>query len=204
MNQNLTLKNIDYLKIEDSSLYGCDQLWYAKPWQRLSGCGPTCATMMVLYQTDLKKAPKTKEEAISVMNVIWKYVTPGFGGINRLDRFYTGLSKYFTSLNLPYTKHNLEVSKLVEHRPSLSEVSKFIQSGLREDAPIAFLNLNNGKVHNLEAYHWVLIVGIDVEGTDHVLVHILDGGERLIIDLALWLETTTSSGGFIYYTFVSP
>jgi len=68
------------------------------------------------------------------------------------------------------------------------------------DAPIAFLNLNNGKVHNLEAYHWVLITGLDLSHPSIVLAHILDGGVPLIIDLSLWLETTTSSGGFVYFT----
>ncbi len=200
MNNELTLKNIDYLRIEGSELYGCDQEWYGKPWQRLSGCGPTAASMISLYQIHPKKKPKTIEDAKATMNIIWNYVTPGFGGINRLDRFYNGYSKYLTSLNIVHFNHALEIPKNIEHRPDLSQVISFIRSGLEDDAPVAFLNLNNGKVHNLDAYHWVIINGLDLSDPNAVYAYILDGGKRLVINLSLWLETTTASGGFVYFT----
>ncbi|NTW95641.1 MAG: hypothetical protein HGB31_03380 [Erysipelotrichaceae bacterium] len=200
MNDLLTLKNIDLLKIEGTELIGCNQEWYSKPWQRLSGCGPTAASMIALYQIDPKKSAKTLDEAKATMNRVWQYVTPGFGGINRLDRFYNGFSKYLGSMNLTHQHHAFEIPKEVTHRPHLSQVVDFIVAGLSVDAPIAFLNLNNGKVHNLEAYHWVLITGLDLSHPSIVLAHILDGGVPLIIDLSLWLETTTSSGGFVYFT----
>jgi hypothetical protein len=200
MNEYLSLKNIEALKIEGSDQYGCDQEWYSKPWQRLSGCGPTAASMMALYQVHPNPLAKSIDEAKAVMNEVWNYVTPGFGGINRLDRFYKGYEKYLATKNLSHHNHFLEIPKLVAHRPSLKEVTDFLVNGLSADAPIAFLNLNNGKVHNLEAYHWVLITGLDLSDPSMAMAHILDGGERLIIDLSLWLDTTTASGGFIYFT----
>jgi hypothetical protein len=199
MNEYLSLKNIEALKIEGSDQYGCDQEWYSKPWQRLSGCGPTAASMMALYQVHPNPLAKSIDEAKAVMNEVWNYVTPGFGGINRLDRFYKGYEKYLATKNLSHHNHFLEIPKLVTHRPSLKEVTDFLVNGLSADAPIAFLNLNNGKVHNLEAYHWVLITGLDLSDPSMAMAHILDGGERLIIDLSLWLDTTTASGGFIYF-----
>jgi len=201
MNELLTLKNIEYLKIVDSDLIGCDQDWYGKPWQRLSGCGPTCASMMALYQVNPSKAPKTMDEAKTTMNAVWHYITPSFGGINRLDRFYNGFSNYLNTLNLPHTNHALEIPKQIALRPQLTEILDFIMTGLKQDSPIAFLNLNNGKVHNLEAYHWVLIIGLEQSSPDEALVHIVDSGKHMIIDLSLWLKTTTSSGGFVYVTF---
>lgn len=200
MNEYLSLKNIEALKIDGSDQYGCDQEWYSKPWQRLSGCGPTAASMMALYQVHPNPLAKSIDEAKAVMNEVWNYVTPGFGGINRLDRFYKGYEKYLATKNLSHHNHFLEIPKLVAHRPSLNEVTDFLVNGLSADAPIAFLNLNNGKVHNLEAYHWVLITGLDLSDPSKAMAHILDGGERLIIDLSLWLDTTTASGGFIYFT----
>lgn len=200
MNDTISLKNIEALRIEGSELYGCNQEWYSKPWQRLSGCGPTTASMIALYQVHDHQGPKTLEEAKAMMNAVWEYVTPGFGGINRLDRFFKGYDAFLASRQLKHACFALEIPKLKTQRPSLTSVTEFLTKGLLADAPIAFLNLNNGKVHNLEAYHWVLITGIDMIDAHHVMAHILDGGERLVIDLGLWLETTTSSGGFIYYT----
>lgn len=199
MNDYLTLKNIEALKIDGSDQYGCDQEWYSKPWQRLSGCGPTAASMMALYQTHPNHSAKTMDEAKAVMNELWNFVTPGFGGVNRLDRFYKGYEKYLASKQLSHQNHFLEIPKVVSQRPTVKQVTDFISEGLNADAPIAFLNLNNGKVHNLEAYHWVLITGLDLSDPSTAMAHILDGGERLIIDLSLWLETTTASGGFIYF-----
>jgi len=195
-----SLKNLEYLRIEGSELYGCNQEWYGKPWQRLSGCGPTAASMIALYQFNQKESSKTLEDAKAVMSTIWTYVTPGFGGINRLDRFYNGFSKYLLSQNIVHTNHALEIPKNSSLRPTLSQVVDFILSGLEADAPVAFLNLNNGKVHNLEAYHWVVITGMDLSDPNSIRIHILDGGQRLNIDLSLWLETTTASGGFVYFT----
>jgi len=200
MNDYLSLKKLEALKIEGSDLYGCDQEWYSKPWQRLSGCGPTAASMMALYQVHSNPNSKSIDEAKAVMNEVWNYVTPGFGGINRLDRFYKGYEKYLSTKNLSHLNHFLEIPKVVSHRPTIQVVTDFLTEGLSADAPIAFLNLNNGKVHNLEAYHWVLITGLDLSDPTKAMAHILDGGKRLIIDLGLWLETTTSSGGFIYFT----
>jgi len=200
MNDYTYLKDIEALRIEGSDQYGCDQEWYSKPWQRLSGCGPTAASMMALYQIHPNPQAKTLDEAKAVMNEVWNFVTPGFGGINRLDRFYKGYEKYLSSKNVAHQNHALEIPKSVSHRPSLLTVTDFISEGLAADAPVAFLNLNNGKVHNLEAYHWVLITGLDLSDPSKAMAHILDGGQRLIIDLSLWLETTTSSGGFIYFT----
>lgn len=200
MNDTLSLKNIEALRIEGSDLYGCNQEWYAKPWQRLSGCGPTTASMIALYQVHQELGPKTLDEAKAMMEAVWDYVTPGFGGINRLDRFFKGYDAFLASRQLSHACFALEIPKLKSQRPSLAKVSDFLSKALKADAPIAFLNLNNGKVHNLEAYHWVLITGIDRIDDQHLMAHILDGGQRLVIDLALWLETTTSSGGFIYYT----
>lgn len=200
MNDTISLKNIEALRIEGSELYGCNQEWYAKPWQRLSGCGPTTASMIALYQVHKHPGPKTLDDAKAMMNAVWEYVTPGFGGINRLDRFFKGYDAFLASRHLKHACFSLEIPKLKTQRPSLVEVTEFLTKGLMADAPIAFLNLNNGKVHNLEAYHWVLITGIDRIDAHHVMADILDGGERLVIDLGLWLETTTASGGFIYYT----
>ena len=85
-------------------------------------------------------------------------------------------------------------------RPALSSVVDFIAKGLDSDCPIAFLNLSNGKVSNLDRWHWVTIVGLETDqDNNHVSAQIFDGGKEFEIDLKLWYETTTLSGGFVFF-----
>ena len=54
------------------------------------------------------------------------------------------------------------------------------------------LGLFNGKVSELDRWHWVTIIGMDGP-----MVHILDSGREFPIDLSLWYETTKKRGGFV-------
>ena len=57
---------------------------------------------------------------------------------------------------------------------------------------MAFLNLHNGRVKELDYWHWVTITAL--EDTTAV---ILDSGSALRIDLRLWYETTKRRGGYV-------
>lgn len=51
----------------------------------------------------------------------------------------------------------------------------------------------------LDRWHWVTIIALEyTKNGDHALVSILDNGEIIDIDLALWYKTTTKGGGFVY------
>ena len=85
-------------------------------------------------------------------------------------------------------------------RPALNEVVDFLRSGLRQDAPVAFLNLCNGEEENLHRWHWVTVVGMEyaADGSQAVL-YTLDEGRKKTVDLGLWLKTTVLGGGFVYF-----
>jgi hypothetical protein len=89
------------------------------------------------------------------------------------------------------------------HRPSFDQITEFINFALKNDRPIAFLNLHNGKVVNLEAWHWTLIVESHLDSESGSTVMILDNGEKKTIDLRLWYDTTTNDGGFVYFANVN-
>ena len=90
-----SIANLDLFKIKDDTtdkiFIGCNQEWFSDERQRLSGCGPTTAAMLVHYYLYVKnkpnKVPCIKSSMLSLMEELWKYVTPG----NRVFQ----LLKYF-------------------------------------------------------------------------------------------------------------
>jgi hypothetical protein len=197
----LTLQQPEIFEIMDSKTqqlyYGCDQDWYTTKWQQVSGCGPTVATNMVIYI--LKKQYATRAEYVELMRDVRKYVTPTIGGVNRTSIYYRGLARCFSN-----NQHNMEYRYLnvpkKAHRPSFEQITEFINHAITHDHPVAFLNLHNGKVINLESWHWTLIIEsfLDKESNQNT-VTILDNGEKKTIDLKQWFENTANDGGFVYF-----
>lgn len=204
---NQEIKQIDIFKIQNTStkawFYGCYQDLYISKWKRLAGCGPSVASNLVLYHMAKHgiSAPSSQEACVSLMNEVWKYVTPGFQGVSSTQHFTKGLMKYFEAKKILSEMHIIDVSKNKINRITLDEVICFIQEGLNQDSPIAFLNLHNGEEKNLDQWHWVNIVSLNTtDDLRDAMVDILDDGKRFEINLALWLETTQQGGGFVYIT----
>ncbi len=197
----LTLQHPEIFEILDSKTqklyYGCDQDWYTTKWQQLSGCGPTVATNMVIYI--LKKQYSTRAEYVQLMRDVRKYVTPTIGGVNRTSIFYRGLARCFSNNQYAMEYRYLNVPRKA-HRPSFEQICEFINYALSHDRPVAFLNLHNGKVVNLESWHWTLIIESHLNKDDqHTMVTILDNGEKKTIDLKQWYDLTANDGGFVYF-----
>ena len=56
------------------------------------------------------------------------------------------------------------------------------------------------KEKNLDAWHWVTVVGVlycDLD--DKLEITICDEGILKKINLSLWIETTKNEGGFVYF-----
>ena len=68
----------------------------------------------------------------------------------------------------------------------------FVRRSLERDCPVAFLNLHNGVVKELDWWHWVTVTALEDGRAD-----LLDSGEALTIDLRLWYATTRRRGGFV-------
>jgi hypothetical protein len=187
--------------------YGCNQEWYATEWQRLSGCGPAAACNMIFYLNHTQPAfglgqrINSKDSLLSLMEEIWEYVTPTKQGIPTTKMFYEAMLNYTKAkgLNVEYGFCNVPENKF--HRPELSEIINFLENALIKDAPVAFLNLCNGEVKNLDRWHWVTIISLEyAEDGNTAFVDILDEGLIKNIDLALWYNTTRLGGGFVYFT----
>lgn len=170
-------------------------------WQRRAGCGPTTASNLMLYfQQRLHPKRVQKEEAIQLMQEMWKLITPGIMGVHLLSQFTKGFDAYLASTSFELQAHTLKISRAKERRPSLSEVVDFLISSFKADSPVAFLNLSRGSLTNLDEWHWVTLVGIEGEEEGQgVSVTVYDAALSWKIDLGSWLESTTRGGGFISY-----
>ena len=184
----------------DTVWQGADQEWFPRQIQRWCGCGPTAAAVMLSYLAQTRPRCRALWPQVSMdrasftafMCQVWDYVTPREHGLHRPEMFQTGVAAFAAARGVALQASVLEIPAARTRRPSFGAVSAFIRSGLEGDCPVAFLNLSNGKVAQLDRWHWVSIVGL--EGNT---AHILDSGRAFPIDLALWHETTKKRGGFV-------
>jgi hypothetical protein len=134
------------------------------------------------------------------MEEIWNYVTPNEEGVDSTKRFYESMLAYFESLGLDVSYEVCDISEEKNLRIGHNAFLTFLRQAMANDAPVAFLNLCNGKVENLESWHWVTIISIEYsEDGNNLLATILDEGSIKTIDLMLWYNTTKLGGGFVYF-----
>ena len=205
-----SLSNPDLFKVVDAPAhkiyYGCNQEWYNTEWQRRSGCGPAVASNIILYLSHTQEKPgfekncSLKEKCVSVLEELWAFVTPTLAGIPSTRMFSDTVLAYAKAngLNVEYFVYDLPDNKA--GKPPLAEVVTFIETALIKDVPVAFLNLCHGDEKRLYSWHWVTITSLEyAENGDGAFVTILDEGLFKRIDLALWHNTTTLGGGFVYF-----
>lgn len=203
MSERIVLLHPEYLTITGTDgvrWRGADQDWFPTFWQQRAGCGPTAAAVLTAYlaQSGSSFAPLFPEGSMDQKNFtahmcrVWDYVTPGVHGLNRPALFAQGLEAYGAACGVLLRAGLLELPARRALRPDWAAWSGFIRAALNRDRPVAFLNLSNGKVKELDYWHWVTIIGL--EGDAAI---ILDSGKELSIDLFRWLATTTRRAGLV-------
>ena len=123
---------------------------------------------------------------------VWEHVTPVSHGLNRPEQMAEGMASFAAARGLPLTPGLFVFPSARTKRPPYEQAEAFVRRALERDCPVAFLNLHNGRVKELDYWHWVTITAL--EDTTAV---ILDSGSALRIDLRLWYETTKRRGGFV-------
>jgi len=191
------------LRGENGAVFlGGSQTWYALPWRRMSGCGPTNASNLIWYLARSRPGLRPLWEAgdggtdrfLELMNCMFDYVKPGMRGVNSTALFVDGALRFAQMKGLQLDAQVLEIPREAGERPSFGQVRAFVCGALEKDRPVAFLNLSNGAVRNLDNWHWVLLAAAQPRG-GHVTMW--DQGYKSEIDLELWLQTTTNGGGFV-------
>ena len=157
----------------DGTLYGCDQDWYRIEWRRRAGCGPVAATNILFYlqkKYGVDAIPYESgniEEALAAMNDVFTFVRPKRRGLHTVRRFVKGMCIFGRKYGLSIKYNYLNVPPRSDIRPTISEVVNFIQNGLNNDVPVAFLNLHAGEVEDqLDSWHWVTVIGLTKTGAN--------------------------------------
>ncbi|HHU12061.1 MAG TPA: hypothetical protein GXZ64_02390 [Clostridiaceae bacterium] len=201
-----SLKSIDYLHVRDKAgmeYYGCNQEWYSSIWRRLAGCGPSVAATLLLYlqragQVDFPVTGYEKKDCLGLMEDVWTHVTPTIRGVNTGEIFCSGIRSFAAANGFTVDCEIVNVPKCKHSRPLFLDLVSFIGDGLNRDCPVAFLNLHNGKVKSLEAWHWVTVVSLEADDSRRATLTVFDGDKSAELDLALWFETTKKGGAFVY------
>ena len=203
---NHSLQHLDILEIDDGGriCFGADQEWYKRFNRRLSGCGPTNASLIVWYLSRTRKGASllverdasTKEGFFLLMENMWQYVTPGARGVDSTSKLRRGFIGYCASGGKEVSAYTVDIGSDMRSRPTIEQLSAFLSEHLSKDRPIAFLNLNNGREKNLDRWHWVTIVSFD---NSTMTAEIYDQCKRVSVDIELWLSTTTLGGGFLAF-----
>ncbi len=201
---SVSIRNPDIFQIKDGGAvyYGFDQEWYPTRWQRLSGCGPTAVSniMHYLLHAETGKPPYSKSEGVALMQEVWKYVTPTMRGIPATKPLYEGALAFAEAKAMNMEFRVLDIPKKPAQRPEFSRLLSFLDSTLRSNSPVAFLNLNNGTQTNLDSWHWVTIIAMEyAEDGSLAAVSFLDEGTIKMINLEQWYRTTTLGGGFVSF-----
>lgn len=197
----ITLQKPEVFRIQQSS-WGVDQAWYSEHWQREAGCGPATCTNIIWYlartQKDLSSLwpveHSSRDNLIDLMKELWNYVTPTYMGVNHPSILGDGAKNFAAERGIKLIPEYLNIPAIIKSRPKKTEVIDFLLHAFSNDLPVAFLNLSNGRLHNLESWHWVTLISLD---PDRLVAGILDQGARYEIDLGLWLDSTKMGGGFV-------
>ncbi|MDR1070779.1 MAG: hypothetical protein LBL37_08380 [Gracilibacteraceae bacterium] len=192
----------DFTDPDGQPSYGANQTWYATEWQRRAGCGPTVFAHLVWYiaRTREKYAslcPYAGNDTggfLPLMEDAWRHITPGKQGVNKTAMFAAGAVSYGAERNVPLRPHVREIPAPVRRRPPLADIEQFITGFLTDDLPVAFLNLSNGLLTNLDSWHWVTLIAYETAGHTALMY---DQSRSAVIDIGLWLRTTAFGGGFV-------
>lgn len=204
MKRYVSIQSPEILTIRDGEdlRYGADQAWFRKPWQQISGCGPTAGANLLYYLSRTRASCRalceidasTREGMTRLMEGVWRFVTPGFGGVNRIAILQRGIKAYAAERGVSLDVRGFPIPNSRRARKSIDEMLRFIADALERDVPVAFLNLSSGAIEHLEDWHWVTLIALDVETA---AAQVFDQGKRLSVDLSLWLRSAAMGGGLV-------
>ena len=205
----LSIKKPELLIVTDNQgnvSYGGKQSWYHSEWAVEAGCGATCGSNILAYLGLTRECFRPlyhptgmgKESFLSHMNEVYQAIKPGLLGVNRVAMFVNGIDKFAKSRGIDLKCHILSVDFWTKQKRTREKLIDFVQMAIKLDSPIAFLVLSKGKEIQLSSWHWVTIIGVDID-KEHVYAHALDNGKKIKFDLQLWFLSTRMHGGLIYF-----
>ncbi len=187
--------------------FGGSQSWYSRERSRRAGCGPTCAANILSYlaftRPELRALYAYDSMSLSDfaqhMEEVYRYVTPGMGGLNRVEYLSDGVADFAASRGIMIKPQVFCVQgNMAKERAPVSEFIEFAGAGLSSDCPLGFLVLTRGREKNLQGWHWITVTSADIEG-NRAVATASDEGEARSFDLRLWYLSTRMRGGLVYF-----
>lgn len=195
-------RELEHFKIGNS--YGGNQDWFRTFMMRLGGCGAETACDSSLYFAihmgvegiyPFDKENLSKDDYVDFAHMMEKYLWPRLSGINRLDIFVDGYTKYLNDRGVTCIGMDmLDGSEPYEN--AAAAIMKQIESGY----PVPILNLNHkDKAFKDYEWHWFLINGY--EQTDNTLFvkAVTYSGFQWLDFQKLWDTGFANKGGLILY-----
>ncbi|NLZ81023.1 MAG: hypothetical protein GX913_04380 [Clostridiales bacterium] len=192
----MNINELNFPKIKNQSnhiIYGGNQGWFAKKWQRQAGCASTSGANLATYyamnfnemralfpgNTDNLK----QEKYLEIMENMFEYMKPGVIGFPYASKF----AKRFTEFCL---NKNIRVeSKVLKKWNSTKEASDFITNSIDNGHPVALLILfHHGKELRNDNWHWVTITGYTNANGALNQVILSNGGRRQLVSADVLLE----------------
>jgi hypothetical protein len=193
-------KELDFINIE--GFYGGDQNWYKDRFMRMAGCSAVCASEACAYLAGHFPNLRSlypgdpldihKEEFISFMETVFRYVTPGFMGMSSIKRFKRCFLEYASAAGA-----DVRVSML-GGEASADAAKEFARRALNAGYCVLYLLLTH-KDKELDEFtwHWFTLTGYETDG-ETMLVDFATWSNKHTFDLGrLWNTGTLSHGGMV-------
>lgn len=203
MNDKIMIPNLRLLLLKDGNdefSYGANQEWFRTPWQRKSGCGPSTATNIFYY---MKRKARPGDAAWDFerfrlfMEEIWTFVTPTRHGLPEAGLLATRIKNYINTRHVAAVCKPTEICADAAQRPVIGEAVDCISKSLAADCPVAFLNLEYEGEPNLDKWHWVTIIGIEILDGGIAEVTFIDNGKIKTFNLTHWWNESNGAGGYV-------
>lgn len=171
------MNELNFPKIYDKEEligYGGNQDWFKDSWAQKAGCASVLAANLFAYYQG--KTKLSKNEFVSIMNEMYKYITPGKMGYPFLYKFARTFSTLMDQKGYDLKPIYKKKSKTCE------EALDFVIQSIEEKHPVGVLILyHNAPELEEDNWHWVCISGCrkDEEKTKIIFS---DCGERREID----------------------
>ena len=195
-------RELEHFVIDDS--YGGNQEWFRTFKMRMGGCGAETACDSSLYFAiykgvegiypfDAKKL--SKDDYVDFGHMMEKYLWPRMSGINKLDIYVEGYSKYLEDRGVTCIGMDM-LDGSEPYEIAAETVKKQIDAGY----PIPILNLNH-KDKELKDYvwHWFLLNGYDENDNTLLVKAVTYSGFQWLDFRNLWDTGYDNKGGLVLY-----
>lgn len=191
-------KELDYFNIGSS--YGGNQEWFSDFMMRVGGCAAETACECCIY-FDLRKGTNlypfdknrlSKSDFAEFGKIIKPYLHPRIQGINKLDLYIEGFSRY-----LKDRSSSIVLSK-IGGEESVKTAKQCLKKQIDREIPVPFLCLNhtNRRFREYE-WHWFIINGYEeFEETLRIKAVTYSSWEWLSFD-ELWNTGYKNKGGLV-------